>query len=141
MTKLDSSGLYKNDGWDAQEYELPMGDVILVGVPAAFSPGCTNRHLPEFARNIEELSQYKIVFVSVDTSYVMKSWNEYYGHENIDSVGDPLGVFCDRLGEMSGQWEEILGKNCNRFAYLLKDREIVKRFDDPWCAGVMNELR
>ena len=37
MTKLDSSGLYKNDGWDAQEYELPMGDVILVGVPAAFS--------------------------------------------------------------------------------------------------------
>ena len=139
-TYLDSSGLFKNDGWKPEAYEIPMGKVLLIGVPAAFSPGCTNRHLPEFAQNMDRLKDYKVIFLSVETPYTMKAWNDQHGHEDIDSVGHPIGDFIKRLDELYGDWEQIMGPSCNRFAYLVEDRVVIKKFDEPWFNDVANQL-
>ena len=52
---LETKGLYILKDDDYVPYNLPMGKVILCGVPGAFTPGCTKRHLPGFAKNLDKL--------------------------------------------------------------------------------------
>jgi len=52
--------------------------IILCGVPGAFTPGCTSRHLPGFIGGLEELKNKgidKVVFVATNDAYVMDAWN------------------------------------------------------------------
>lgn len=134
------SQLYKITDGDLTSYEIPMGKVIVVGIPSAFSPGCTNKHLPGFANNIDKLSDYKVVMVAIETPYTMEVWNKIHGSEKIDSVADPLGSFCETLSEVCGQWENMMGKTCNRFAYLFEDGKVSKKFSNPWFEDVYKEL-
>lgn len=137
---INSSPLYKNINGKPQSYNIPSGNVILIGIPAAFSPTCTDKHLPEFAANIDKLTEYKVVFISVETPYTMAAWNEHYGHPDIDCVADPLGIFCETLSEISGTWEDVMGKTCKRFAYLIKDNQLVKKFNEPWFTDVYEDI-
>ena len=95
---INSSPLYKNINGKPQSYNIPEGNVILIGIPAAFSPTCTDKHLPEFAANI------------------------------------------DKLSEITGTWEDIMGKTCKRFAYLIKDNMVVKKFNDPWFTDIYEDI-
>ena len=137
---INSLPLYKIINGKPDSYKIPKGNVILIGIPAAFSPTCTDKHLPEFAANINKLPEHKVVFISIETPYTMDAWNEKYGHSNIDCVADPLGIFCETLSEISGTWEDIMGKSCKRFAYLIKDNQIVKKFNSPWFADVHKDI-
>jgi len=134
------SQLYKSIDGKLESYEIPKGKVIVVGIPSAFSPGCTNKHLPGFANNIDKLSNYKVVMVAIETPYIMEAWNKEYGSEKIDSVADPLGLFCETLSEICGQWEHMMGKTCNRFAYLFEDGKVSKKFSNPWFDDVYKEI-
>ena len=67
---LETKGLYILKDGDYVPYTLPQGKVILCGVPGAFTPGCTKRHLPGFAKNLDKLDA-KVVFVAVNDSSVM----------------------------------------------------------------------
>ena len=52
--EINNSGLcILNDG-DYVPYKIPQGKVILCGVPGAFTPDCTKRHLPGFAKNLDK---------------------------------------------------------------------------------------
>ena len=137
---INSSPLYKNINGKPQSYNIPSGNVILIGIPAAFSPTCTDKHLPEFAANIHKLIEHKVVFISVETPYTMFAWNEQYGHSDIDCVADPLGIFCETLSEIAGTWEDIMGKTCKRFAYLIKDNIVIKKFNDPWFTDIYEDI-
>ena len=134
------SQLYKSTDGDVKSYQIPKGKAIVVGIPSAFSPGCTFKHLPGFVNNINKLSNYKVVMVAIETPYTMEAWNKKYGSEKIDSVADPLGLFCETLSEICGQWENMIGKTCNRFAYLFQDGKVSKKFSNPWFENVYKEL-
>jgi peroxiredoxin len=137
---INSSPLYKNINGKPQSYNIPEGNVILIGIPAAFSPTCTDKHLPEFAANIDKLTEHKVVFISVETPYTMAAWNEQYGHPDIDCVADPLGTFSETLSEISGTWEDVMGKTCKRFAYLIRDNQLVKKFNEPWFTDIYEDI-
>ena len=70
----------------------------------------------------------------------MAAWNEQYGHPDIDCVADPLGTFSETLSEITGTWEDIMGKTCKRFAYLIKDNMVVKKFNDPWFTDIYEDI-
>ena len=147
MTRLDTQGLFILKDNDIIPYEITDSKIILVGVPGAFTPGCTNKHLPGFAKNIVPLHNKgvkKIVFMSVNDAFVMDAWNKLHGSklwgsDDIDCVSDPLAVFSKRIKE-DVDWGETFGVRCNRFAYLIENREIIKKFKDPFIEGVLKEL-
>lgn len=142
MTTLDTQGLFILEGKDIVPYKLTHSKAILVGVPGAFTPGCTKRHLPGFVKNLETLKNKgieKVVFMAVNDAFVMDEWNKTHGHPDIDSVSDPLAVFSKKL-KKEVDWGETFGIRCNRFAVLVENGEIIKDFKDPFIEGVLEEL-
>jgi len=116
--------------------------IVLCGVPGAFTPGCTKRHLPGFASNLKELKEKnidKIVFVAVNDAFVMDAWNKIHGHGDIDAVSDPLCLYNDSINE-GVDYGPTMGKRCNRYAVLIENGVIVRKFNDPFIEGVLNEL-
>ena len=81
----------------------------------------------------------KLSLWSVNDAFVMDEWNKLYGDKQIDAVSDPIAEFTTRMNEKV-DWGKQFGVRCNRFAYLIEDGQIVKKFDDPFIEGVMKEL-
>ena len=52
------------------KYDIPNDKkVIVCGIPGAFTSGCTNRHLPGYVENLENLKSKgidKVIFVAVN---------------------------------------------------------------------------
>lgn len=132
---LETKGLYILKDDDYVPYTLPQGKVILCGVPGAFTPGCTKRHLPGFAKNLDKLDA-KVVFVAVNDPSVMHEWNVLHGHPDIDAVADPLAVFSKSIGK-DIDFGDYMGIRCKRYAMLIEDGEMVKEYDDPFIEGVL----
>ena len=139
---MDTTGLFILKDKNIVPYEIKENKVILCGVPGAFTPGCTNRHLPGFVDNLGKLKEKgieKVIFMAVNDAFVMDEWNKLYGDKQIDAVSDPIAEFTTRMNEKV-DWGKQFGVRCNRFAYLIEDGQIVKKFDDPFIEGVMKEL-
>ena len=135
--EINNEGLYILKDGDYAPYEMPSGKVIVCGVPGAFTPGCTKRHLPGFASNLDTLG-CKVVFVSVNDPSVMHEWNVLHGHKDIDAVADPLAVFSKSIGK-DIDFGPTMGVRCKRFAILLQDGVFVKEYDDPFVEGALND--
>ena len=86
-----------------------------------------------------EIKEKKVIFMSVNDAFVMDEWNKLHGDKQIDAVSDPIAEFSTRMNEKV-DWGKQFGVRCNRFAYLIEDGQIVKKFDDPFIEGVMKEL-
>ena len=139
---MDTTGLFILKDKNIVPYEIKEKKVILCGVPGEFTPGCTNRHLPGFVDNLGKLKEKgieKVIFMAVNDAFVMDEWNKLYGDKQIDAVSDPIAEFTTRMNEKV-DWGKQFGVRCNRFAYLIEDGQIVKKFDDPFIEGVMKEL-
>ena len=111
--------------------------ILRDGIPGAFTPGCTKRHLPGFASNLDKL-ECKVVFVSVNDPSVMHEWNVLHGHKDIDAVADPLAVFSKSIGK-DIDFGSTMGVRCKRFTILLQDGVFVKEYDDPFVEGALND--
>lgn len=59
--------------------------VILIGVPGAFTPTCTNKHIPPYLEKAQEFRDQKgidqIIIVSVNDCFVMDRWRQELGIE------------------------------------------------------------
>ena len=67
MAKLDNSGLYIYKDNDFVSYEFKKR-VVLCGVPGAFTPGCTHKHLRGFKEINLDLEVFAVRRVIVDVS-------------------------------------------------------------------------
>jgi len=50
--------------------------VLLFGVPGAFTPTCSNKHLPDYSRHFAEFQQrgISVMCLAVNDGYVMQAW-------------------------------------------------------------------
>ncbi|KZV21118.1 peroxiredoxin-2E-2, chloroplastic [Dorcoceras hygrometricum] len=100
---------------------------ILIGVPGAFTPTCSQKHLPGFA---EKAAEFKakgvdtIACISVNDAFVMKAWKKDL------NVGDEVLLLSDGNGDFTkGIGCELdlsdkpvgLGVRSRRYAIYLED--------------------
>lgn len=74
---------------------------IIIGLPGAFTPTCSNRQLPAFDEMAEAFKDHgidAIYCVSVNDAFVMKQWADHLGLKNIKMIPDGSGDFTRRLG-------------------------------------------
>ena len=72
--------------------------VVLFSVPGAFTPTCSNAHLPGYvqnARTIKAKGVDTIACVSVNDAFVMGAWGE------AQSVGDNVTLLADGSGDLA----------------------------------------
>jgi peroxiredoxin len=101
--------------------------VILFAVPGAFTPTCSQKHLPGFVEKAKELKDKGvdvIACVSVNDAFVMKAWKENLKvGDEVMLLSDGNGDFTKALGvEMDLSDKPVgLGVRSRRYALLAED--------------------
>ncbi|HEY4093248.1 MAG TPA: peroxiredoxin [Luteibacter sp.] len=100
------------------------GKVVLFAVPGAFTPTCSNKHLPGYISHMEEFEQrgVKVFCVSVNDAFVMDAWGKERGiPENLHLLADGNAAFTKALGlELDGT-KNGMGIRAKRFAMYLEE--------------------
>ena len=102
---------------------------ILVGVPGAFTPTCSQSHLPGYVDRIPDLLSAGVEAVycmSVNDAFVMQAWGDAtpgcWDSGAIKLVADGNGEATDAIGMTCDCAEWRMGKaRCKRFAAIVRD--------------------
>ena len=102
---------------------------VVFAVPGAFTPTCSQAHLPGFVVNADALKAKgvdEIICLSVNDAFVMDSWGQEKNAEQLLMVGDGNGEFTRKLGlEMDGSGFG-LGTRSQRYAMVVDDGVVKK---------------
>jgi peroxiredoxin len=103
---------------------LGSGKVVLFGVPAAFSPTCSDYHLPGFVMRAEELAAKgtdRVVCVSVNDVFVMGAWGRSLHADGIIMLADHVAAFTQAMGLTMDATDFGLGVRSQRYAAVIQD--------------------
>ena len=112
--------------------------VILVSVPGAFTPTCSNEHLPGYIDNFEKFKNKgvdEIYFVSVNDPFVMNAWMKSYSNSKINYIADSNSELLNSSGLEMDLSVIGLGKRLSRFAMLI-DNGLIKMIFDEQGGGL-----
>ena len=111
---------------------LNKGKIILFGLPGAFTPTCSNKHLPSFLESAERLKDKKInkVFcISINDPFVMEAWGKSFNLKNqLILLADVLGNFTKNIGA-EFNWRGW-GIRSKRYTMLLEDGVVKKMVEE-----------
>ena len=104
--------------------------VILFGLPGAFTPTCSSKHLPGFIKATNELKTKdikKVICISVNDPFVMDAWGKVHNVENkILMIGDSNAVFTKNIGAELDLNKKGLGIRSSRYTMLVEKGSVVK---------------
>ena len=121
-------------GKDPKEVSIKeiVGDekVILFGLPGAFTPTCSAKHLPGFVSATDRLKQKnikKVVCISINDPFVMDAWGKVHNAQNkVIMLGDSNGEFTKNIGAEKNLSHRGLGIRSTRYAMLIENGKIIK---------------
>lgn len=102
--------------------------VVLFGVPGAFTPGCSNTHMPGFVVHADDILSRgidAIACVAVNDAFVMGAWQADQNAEKITMLADGHADLARALGLELDASGAGMGTRNKRFA-LIADDGIVK---------------
>lgn len=98
--------------------------VVLFAVPGAFTPTCSQAHLPGYVVNAEAIKAKgvdSIVCLAVNDAFVMDAWSKDRNADELVMAADGNGDFTKALGlEMDGTGFG-LGTRSERYAMIVDD--------------------
>ena len=104
--------------------------VILFGLPGAFTPTCSAKHLPGFIIAIDQLKKKgikKVVCISVNDPFVMDAWGKTHNvQDKILMVGDSKGDFTKSIGAELNLINRGLGVRSSRYTMLVAKGSVLK---------------
>ena len=99
--------------------------VVLFALPGAFTPTCSNNHVPGFRDNADALKAKgvdSIVVTSVNDAFVMGAWQKAQSCEGkIDFLADGSAKFAKALGLELDLTERGMGVRSRRYSMLVED--------------------
>jgi len=104
--------------------------VVLFAVPGAFTPTCSQKHLPGFVENADALKAKgvnTIACVAVNDPFVMGAWGkDQKVGDKVTMLADGSGKFAEALGTVLDLTERGLGKRSRRYSMLIDDGVVKK---------------
>jgi len=107
--------------------------IILVSVPGAFTPTCSNEHLPGYMKLFDEFKKKgidDIYFVASNDPFVMDAWINSYSESKIKYLADSNFEFLNATGLEIDLTVAALGKRLSRFAMFVDNGLIKNIFDE-----------
>ena len=99
--------------------------VALFGLPGAFTPTCSAKHVPEYLANADALKAKgidSIICLSVNDAFVMGAWAKDQGvGDTIVMAGDGSAEFTTALGLVLDLTARGMGVRCERFSMIVDD--------------------
>lgn len=99
-------------------------NVVLFGVPGAFTPTCSERHLPGFVEHFDEFRDkgVDVACVSVNDPFVMQAWGQsQHVPDGLAMLSDGNGEFTRALGLQMDASAYGMGTRAKRFALYAED--------------------
>ena len=99
--------------------------VVLFAVPGAFTPACSQRHLPGYVDKASELKAKgidQIACVAVNDAFVMGAWGrDQKAGGKVRMLADGSADYTKALGLELDLGARGLGLRCQRFSMLIDD--------------------
>jgi len=98
--------------------------VLLFSVPGAFTPTCSERHLPGFVERYADFRArgIEVLCMSVNDPFVMKAWGEsQHVPQGLEMLADGNGDFSRALGREIDVSGYGMGTRSKRFALYAED--------------------
>ena len=105
--------------------------VVLFAVPGAFTPTCSERHLPGFVERYDDFHKrgIDVACMSVNDPFVMKAWGEsQHVPEGLQMLADGNGDFTRGLGLEMDASAYGMGSRSKRFALYAENGIVRKMF-------------
>jgi peroxiredoxin len=104
--------------------------VVLFGLPGAFTPTCSAKHVPSYVANYDKLKAKgvdAIACMSVNDAFVMGAWaKDQKSDDKIRMLADGSAEYTKSLGlefDLAGRG---MGLRCQRFSMLVDDGVVKK---------------
>ena len=114
---------------------LGSGKVVLFAVPGAFTPTCSDYHLPGFVQRAEDLRAKgvdTVACISVNDPFVMGAWGR---DQNVGSsvlmLADGNGAFTESGGLKMDGSAFGLGQRSQRYALVIDDGVVSQVLVEP----------
>ncbi|ODQ80202.1 hypothetical protein BABINDRAFT_35825 [Babjeviella inositovora NRRL Y-12698] len=114
--------------------------VVIVSVPGAFTPTCTENHIPAFVENFSKLTakgaDYVIV-LSANDPFVLNAWGNLLGGGKVDHpekliwASDGNAEFASKIGFGLDLTSKGMGPRTGRFAIIVDDGKVVYSEIEP----------
>jgi peroxiredoxin len=99
--------------------------VVIFGLPGAFTPTCSAKHVPSYLANYDKLKAKgvdTIACMSVNDAFVMGAWGrEQKTGDKVRMLGDGSADYTKALGLEFDLTAKGLGLRCQRFSMLVED--------------------
>lgn len=109
-------------------------NIVLVALPGAFTPACSNTHLPEFEEAYDQfmaLGVDEIFCLSVNDAFVMFQWAKALGITRAKMLPDGNGHFSEKMGMLVRRDSQGMGMRSWRYSAYIENGEIIKMFIEP----------
>ena len=133
--KVPSTTLYERlngENLNHTSDELFSGqEVVLFAVPAAYTPTCSNKHLPGSEAAYEQFKQLgvdRVICLSVNDAWVMEAWGESVGVNQVQLLGDGNAEFTQALGLQQDLSKAGFGLRSKRYSMFINDGVIEQDF-------------
>jgi peroxiredoxin len=99
--------------------------VVIFGLPGAFTPTCSAKHLPGYVSLADQLKAKKVdqvLCVSVNDAFVMGAWGEDQGVDGkVRMLADGSAAFTKALGLELDLTDRGMGIRSQRYSMLVDD--------------------
>jgi peroxiredoxin len=104
--------------------------VVLFGLPGAFTPTCSAKHVPSYVANYNKLKAKgvdAIACMSVNDAFVMGAWaKDQKSDDKIRMLADGSAEYTKSLGLEFDLTGRGMGLRCQRFSMLVDDGVVKK---------------
>ena len=108
--------------------------VALFAVPGAFTPACSDQHLPGFERLFDEFRKLgvdTIACLAVNDTFVMNQWASSRNIEKVTMLPDGNADFTRGMGMLVDRTAAGMGMRSWRYAMLVENGEITEMIAEP----------
>src|SRR3954447_22375954 len=98
--------------------------VVLFAVPGAFTPTCSNNHMPGFVKNADAIRAKgidTIAVTGVNDVFVMDAWKKESKADKIEFLADGSASFAKAMGLSMDLGERGLGTRSQRYCMVVDD--------------------
>ena len=99
--------------------------IVMFGLPGAFTPTCSAKHVPGYLENLDKLKAKKVDEIwclAVNDGFVMAAWGQSEkGIGKIRFLGDGSADFAKKLGLELDLTTKGMGMRMQRFSMLVDD--------------------
>ena len=103
--------------------------IILFSLPGAFTPVCSEKQLPGFEKNYEELCKLgvdEIYCISVNDGFVMNAWADQQNLKRVKVIPDGNADFTRSMGMLIQKNHVGFGMRSWRYCTIINDQIIEK---------------